>query len=43
MLAHSLHVELQISTNVSQTMVAVNRIVTTMKVLLNAVVTLVFP
>ena len=43
MLAQSLHVELQISTNVSQTMVAVNRIVTTMKVLLNAVVTLDFP
>ena len=43
MLAQSLHVELQISTNVSQTMVAVNRIVTTMKVLLNAVVTLDIP
>ena len=39
MLAHSLYVELQISTNVTQTMVVVNRIATTMKALLNAVVT----
>ena len=39
MLVHSLYVELQISTNVTQTMVVVNRIATTMKALLNAVVT----
>ena len=39
MLAHSLYVELQMSTNVTQTMVVVNRIATTMKALLNAVVT----
>ena len=39
MLAHSLYVELQISTNVTQTMVVVNRIATTMKALLIAVVT----
>ena len=39
MLAHSLYVELQISTNVTQTMVVVNRIATTMKALLLAVVT----
>ena len=39
MLAHSAYVELQISTNVTQTMVVVNRIVTTMKALLIAVVT----
>ena len=31
MLAHSLYVEVQISTNVTQTMVVVNRIATTMK------------
>ena len=35
----SLYVELQISTNVTQTMVVVNRIATTMKALLLAVVT----
>ena len=39
MLAHSLYVELQISTNALQTMVVVSRIVATMKALLNAVVT----
>ena len=39
MLAHSLYVELQISTNVTPTMVVVNRIATTMKALLLAVVT----
>ena len=39
MLAHSLYVELQISTNVTQTMVVVSRIATAMKALLNAVVT----
>ena len=39
MLDHSLYVELQISTNVTQTMVVVNRIATTMKALLIAVVT----
>ena len=39
MLAHFLYVELQISTNVTQTMVVVNRIATTMKALLYAVVT----
>ena len=39
MLVHSLYVELQISTNVTQTMVVVNRIAATMKALLNAVVT----
>ena len=39
MLAHSLYVELQISTNVAQTMVVVSRIATAMKALLNAVVT----
>ena len=39
MLAHSLYVELQISTNVTPTMVVVNRIATTMKALLLAAVT----
>ena len=39
MLARSLYVELQISTNVAQTMVVVSRIATAMKALLNAVVT----
>ena len=38
MLAHSVYVELQMSTNVTQTMVVVNRIATTMKALLIAVV-----
>ena len=39
MLDHSLYVELQISTNVTQTMVVVSRIATIMKALLIAVVT----
>ena len=43
MLAHSLYVELQILTNVTQTMVVVSRIVATMKALSNAVVTLDLP
>ena len=38
MLAHSVYVELQISTNVTQTMVVVSRIATIMKALLIAVV-----
>ena len=38
MLDHSLYVELQISTNVTQTMVVVSRIATIMKALLIAVV-----
>ena len=38
MLSHSLYVEVQISTNVTQTMVVVNRIATIVKALLIAVV-----